>query len=233
MAALMARLYLFAEGQTEQTFADAVLKPHLANFGVYLHSPVLIAHARKKGKVHRGGGRRYLPMKNDILRFLSQEKGGDVFFTTLIDLYAIHTEFPGLQEAEKLRHLPQQRVESLENAFGEDVGDPRFVPHIQLHEYEAYLFSDPQWFAYFYDAHTRQIAALQAIAATHPTPEMINDGQHTAPSKRIIAELPDYEDAKAAVGPQIAELIGLDTIRTKCPHFAAWLGRLEQLGGNV
>jgi len=32
----MARLYLFAEGQTEQTFADTVLKPHLANIGVYL-----------------------------------------------------------------------------------------------------------------------------------------------------------------------------------------------------
>lgn len=26
----MARLYLFAEGQTEQTFADTVLRPHLA-----------------------------------------------------------------------------------------------------------------------------------------------------------------------------------------------------------
>src|SRR5205085_12516159 len=53
---LMARLYLFAEGTTEQTFADTVLKPHLASLGVYLHRPVLIAHARKKGKVHRGGG---------------------------------------------------------------------------------------------------------------------------------------------------------------------------------
>ncbi len=52
----MARLYLFAEGQTEQTFADNVLKPHLANFGVYLQGPVLIAHARRKGKIHRGGG---------------------------------------------------------------------------------------------------------------------------------------------------------------------------------
>ena len=50
----MPRLYLFAEGQTEQTFADTVLKPHLANVGVYLHPAVLIAHAKKKGKVHRG-----------------------------------------------------------------------------------------------------------------------------------------------------------------------------------
>ena len=103
----MPRLYLFAEGQTELTFADNVLKPHLANIGVYLHSPVRIAHAKKMGKVHRGGGRKYLPMRNDILRFLSQEKGSDVFFTTMIDLYAIHSGFPGLEEAEKLRHIPE------------------------------------------------------------------------------------------------------------------------------
>jgi len=59
-AALMARLYLFAEGQTELTFADTVLKPHLAYLGVYLHPPVLVAHAKKKGKIHRGGGRKYV-----------------------------------------------------------------------------------------------------------------------------------------------------------------------------
>jgi Domain of unknown function (DUF4276) len=229
----MPRLYLFAEGQTEQTFADTVLKPHLANFGVYLHPPVLIAHARKKGKIHRGGGRRYLPMKNDIQRFLAQEKRGDVFFTTMLDLYGIHPEFPGLAEAEKLRHMPDKCVESLEQAFAVDIGDIRFLPYLQLHEYEAYLFSDVTWFGYFYDHHEHQIAALQTIADGHTTPELIDDGQHSAPSKRIIAQFPDYEDGKSVVGPQVALLIGLDVIRRKCPHFAAWLSRLEQLGGGT
>src|SRR5262245_42332393 len=124
----MARLYLFAEGPTELTFADTVLKPHLAGVGVYLHRPVLVAHAKKKGKVHRGGGRKYIPMKNDVLRLLSQEKGGDVFFTTMIDLYAIHADFPELADGEKLRHMPDKRVEFLEQAFAKDVGDQRFVP---------------------------------------------------------------------------------------------------------
>ena len=228
----MARLYLFAEGQTEQTFADTVLKQHLANFGVYLHPPVLIAHAKKKGRVHRGGGRKYLPMKNDIVRLLGQEKGPDVFFTTMIDLYAIHSEFPGLVEAEALRHMPTKRVEALEHAFGHDIGDLRFVPYIQLHEYEAYLFSDPTAFRYFYDRHERQIAKLVAIAEGHESPELIDDGQHSAPSKRIIAQLPDYEDAKSTEGPQVAELIGLETIRAKCHHFAVWLSRLERLAGH-
>lgn len=228
----MARLYLFAEGATELTFADTVLKPHLANSGVYLHRPVLIAHAKKKGKTHRGGGRKYLPMKNDILRFVAQEKSADVFFTTMIDLYGIHAEFPRLDDAEKLRNVPVKRVEFLEQSFADDVSDPRFIPYIQLHEYQAYLFSDPTCFGYFYDHHEKEIAALKVIAEDHASPELIDDGQHSAPSKRIIAQLPDYEDAKPAVGPQVAELIGLDVIRGKCPHFHAWLSRLENLEIN-
>ena len=228
----MARLYLFAEGATEQTFADILLKPHLARHGVFMHNPVLLAHAKKKGRVHRGGGRKYLPMKNDILRFLAQEKDADVFFTTMIDLYCIHPDFPGLSEAENLRHMPEKRIEFLEQQFAKDISDSRFIPHIQLHEYEAYLFADPTCFKYFYDHHANEIAALKAIA-DHHAPELINDGQHSTPSKRIIAQLPDYEDAKSAVGPQVAELIGLDVIRSKCPHFSAWLSRLEGLGARM
>ena len=226
----MARLYLFAEGRTEQTFADTVLKPHLARFEVYLHPPVLVAHARRKGTVHRGGGRKYLPMRNDILRFLKQEKGADVFFTTMIDLYAIHADFPGLAEAEKLRQMPHKRVEAIEEAFATDICDVRFVLYIQLHEFEACLFSDPTCFEYFYDHHGKQIAALQAIAGRHETPEEIDDRPQKAPSKRIIDKFPDYEDAKPVIGPQVAELIGIRTIRDRCPHFAGWLARLEKLG---
>jgi len=225
----MARLYLFGEGQTEITFADTVLKPHLAQFGVYLDKKVQIAHARKKGKVHRGGGRSYQPMKDDIQRFLKQDQSGEVFFTTMIDLYAIHPGFPGLEDAEGLRLSPQDRVRALEKSFAEDIGSNRFIPYIQLHEYEAYLFSDPSHFEYCYDDSKKQIATLEAIAARYDTPELIDDGVNSAPSKRIIQQFPDYEDAKSVVGPEVAALIGLDKIKAKCPHFAEWVGRLEKL----
>ena len=96
----MVRLYLFAEGQTEQTFADTVLKSHLANYGVYMHRPVLIAHARKKGRLHKGGGRNFTVMQNEIIRLLKQETAKNVFFTTMIDLlHALHANFsrPGTE----------------------------------------------------------------------------------------------------------------------------------------
>lgn len=226
----MARLYLFAEGRTEQTFADTILKPHLANHGVYMHNPVLIAHSRKKGKVRRGGGSNFPAMQNDIVRFLKQESANDVFFTSMIDLYALPKGFPGTQEAEKYRQDPYKRVEALEASWADTTGDGRFIPFLQLHEYEAYLFADVSQLSFFYDNTDSAIKALQKIVDGVASPELIDDGPQTAPSKRIIEQFPEYEDAKTTVGPQAAERIGLTRIRSKCPHFAMWLEQLERLG---
>ena len=228
----MARLYLFAEGPTEQTFADTVLKPHLANCGVYMQGPILIAHARKKGRVHRGGGRNFTAMQNDIKRLLKQESGNEVFFTTMIDLYAIHSNFPGLEEAEKLRHDPYKRVEALERAWRNETCDGRFIPFIQLHEFEAYLFSDVSQFSFFFDNAASQISALRSAVNAVRSPELIDDGQYTAPSKRIIEQFPEYGDSKTRVGPQMAHRIGLGKIRSQCPHFRTWIERLEGLGAG-
>ena len=221
---------MFAEGVTEQVFVSDVLTRHLAQFCVYVHNPVLVAHARKKGQIHRGGGRRFRPMQNDIERFLKQDSGGGVYFTTMIDLYALHSDFPGLEEAEKLHHVPRDRVESLEESWMNETGDRRFIPFIELHEFESYLFCDLAKFAEFFDKADGGISELQKVADSVASPELIDDGQHTAPSKRIISQFRRYEKLKTSVGPQMAGLIGLSIIRSKCPHFDAWVCGLEQLG---
>ncbi len=226
----MVRLHLFVEGQTEQTFADMVLKPHLANFDVFMQKPALIAHAHKKGKVHRGGGRNFLAMQKDILTRLKEDPGSDVFFTTMIDLYGLPANFPGIEEAEKLRHLPYERVVALETSWVDDTEDKRFIPFIQLHEFEAYLFCDVSRFDFFFDNADSEVSALLKIADQFQSPELIDDGQHTAPSKRISGQFPEYEDSKPTIGSQMAERIGLENIRSQCSHFNGWIERLEKLG---
>lgn len=225
----MVRLHIFAEGRTEQTFADTVLRLHLASLGVYVSKPVLIAHARKKGRVHRGGGRNFTAMQRDIHRRLKQETGDEVFFTTMIDLYGLHRNFPGFDVAEELRHDPYKRVATLERAWSDETGDRRFIPFIQMHEFEAYLFSDVSHLAPFFDNAEARITRLRRETNDLNSPELINDGLHTSPSNRIIAQFPEYEGLKATVGPQAAERIGLAAIRSRCPHFAAWIHRLEHL----
>ncbi|MDD1760795.1 MAG: DUF4276 family protein, partial [Methanothrix sp.] len=59
------------------------------------------------------------------------------------------------------------------------------------------------------------------------TPEEINDGYETAPSKRIIRLFKSYQ--KVTDGYQIAQKIGIDVIRKECPHFNEWIGKLIQL----
>lgn len=225
----MTRLHLFAEGTTELVFAREVLGPHLWSYHVYLHNPVLTAHARKKGRVHRGGGRKFRPMQNDIERRLQEDHGPDVHFTTMIDLYALHQDFPGRGEADSLRNKPYDRVASLEQSWSRKTNDSRFIPFIQMHEFEAYLYTEVAKLAEFFDHASHGIEELQTIANSVRSPELIDDGQHTAPSKRIAAQFPTYERLKATVGPQMAMLIGLQKIRAACPHFDAWIRRLEQL----
>lgn len=221
------RLHVFAEGLTEQTFADTVLKPHLASLGVYMQKPSLIAHARKKRRTHRGGGRNFRAMQNDIERRRNQEPGRDVFFTTMIDLYGLDPKFPGAEEAAESGSDPYRRVEILQDSWLEATGDDRFIPFIQLHEFEAYLFCDVYRFSFFFQNAGSRISALQRVVDDFGSPELIDDGQHSAPSKRIISQFPDYQ--KTTVGPQMAKLIGLETITRKCPHFRGWIQRLEGL----
>jgi hypothetical protein len=59
---------------------------------------------------------------------------------------------------------------------------------------------------------------------------LIDDGQHSAPSKRIRKQFPDYPAAKPVAPVSIATMIDLSTIRSKCPHFNQWLTALEKLG---
>lgn len=120
-------------------------------------------------------------------------------------------------------------VTALEKTFGDDIGDPRFVPHLQLHEYETMLFADPEAFRIAFSDCDRAIEELKKIADSVPTIEHIDDGPTTAPSKRIIDLLPAYRGSKTSAGPDIAVVIGLPVIRSKCPHFDAWLTRLESL----
>ncbi len=223
----MVRLYLFAEGPTEQTFAQTVLAPHLVSFGVESVHGVKISSSITN-KEARGGGRNYEAMKQDILIKQKSNPGSDVFFTTMIDLYAIPHKFPGLAEADALKHIPYRRVEHLEAAFAADMGDRRFVPHIQLHEFETLLFCEPSWFAYS-GASAKQIEELAEIAAAYTSPELIDEGHHSAPRKRIESVIGRYKNEHALIGPQVAELIGLPTIRAKCPHFDAWITKLETL----
>ncbi len=229
----MKELYVFCEGQTEHGFCKQVLGPHLfpAHDG-RVHT-IRIAHSRHHGVIHRGGIGKYATLRRDILSETKRRDSGDIRFTTMIDLYKRPERLPG-KEANALNpNNPTPYVEALKRAFGDDISDRRFVPHLQLFEYETLLFSDPEGYRISFDDCDDAIEEMKRIAASFPSVEHIDDGEPTAPSKRIIALLPQYEGSKATAGPDIAEHIGLNVMRRRCLHFQAWVARLESLWGDA
>jgi hypothetical protein len=227
----MVRLYFYVEGQTEQEYVRRVLTTHLWTAGVQVMGAVLAATGRKHGHESRGGVIRYEPMRRDLGNLLRQHAGADVRFTTMFDLYGLHGDFPGWEGAEKQRHLPRERVVTLEKAFAADVADPRFLAHLQLHEFETFLLCDPSYLEFFCDEPAAGIAALRAAVEEKKSPELVNDGDTTAPSKRIIAHFPEYKRLKTTAGVEWAQCVDLAIVRQLCPHFDNWLKALETLGG--
>lgn len=229
----MVRLFFYVEGQTEQAYVDRVLKGDLSQFGVMVEGAIRVSTGKRHGVVYRGGGRHYAPMKKDLHNLLRQHRGADVRFTTMLDLYKLYRDFPGTDEADKLRHVPYERVKKLECALADDIGDSRLIPHIQLYEFETILFCQPDAFASYYENREDAIAELSKIAQSVATPEQIDDGELTAPSKRIGRCFPDYSDAKPDAPAVIAEAIPLGIVRKKCPHFGEWLMTLENLNHRL
>ena len=95
----------------------------------------------------------------------------------------------------------------------------RFTPNLQLHEFEALLLAEPKALKHFYPDRADAVVELcNDISGLEP--EEVNDGQFTAPSKRILHRIPDYD--KVVAGTLVALEIGLATLRARCPHFGAW-----------
>ena len=221
----MIRLHVTVEGRTEEAFVNRTLRPYLANFGVYADVRCVMT-GRKGGMGFRGGMSSYAKAKNDIVRWLKEDRNANVFFTTMFDYYALPNDFPGYAEAEKLQD-PYDKVTAIESSFDEDVADRRFVPYIQLHEFEALLFSSLEGFEALFDENEMDYKGIRNVLDAFPNPEDINDSPLTAPSKRIQSLIPGYN--KVAYGVMLAEYIGMDTLLEKCRHFRSWIEQLKSV----
>lgn len=224
----MIRLHVTTEGATERNFIKRILAPHLAEFGVFADArDVMTSRDKRLNYEYRGGLNSYGHVKRDISTWIKQDGRDNCWFTTMFDLYGLPRDFPDFGAIRASE--PYERVKTLERALKNDLNHPRFMPYIQLHEFEALLFTDIGQLDWEYLEHERQIANLVQMART-TEPELINDGRQTAPSKRIIREIPEFD--KATSGVIVAERIGLANLRQGCPHFNEWVASLELLGDS-
>ncbi len=221
----MKRVHVLAEGQTEETFVRDVLGPHLLAHDVYV-TPVIVSTKRVlAGQKFRGGVVSFGKLKSEILNLLRDKSAAAV--TTLIDFYGLPDDCPWPPSAP--RSLPRERVSAVELLMAQDIGSPRFIPHLSLHEFEAFLFVEPATTAAVLAPETPQelAQALATVREQFDGPEDINAGPTTHPSRRIADAWRRYN--KVRHGPLTAARVGLPALRAACPHFDAWVARLEML----
>jgi hypothetical protein len=222
--ALMIRVRVIVEGQTEASFVSGPLTAGLMGYGVFLFPTLLGVPGQRGGRVN------YDRVKKDVVTALKQDQG--VYCTTLFDLYGLGAGFD-LLVPDRAKG-GQQLVADLEHAMHRDISKAipslrteRFIPYVQIYEFEGLLFSDPRVLA---ESMSREDLAdqIELIRADHTTPEEINDGPETAPSKRLLRLDPRYD--KVRTGTVAAERMGIHTICQHCPRFRAWFERLATLG---
>ena len=122
------------------------------------------------------------------------------------------------------------QVSKLEDEFGKDVNCYKFIPYIQLHEFEALVLCDIDGLKDSYPNASEKLGRLkEEITSKYgDNMELVNNSAETAPSKLIIKALKDeYHYDKPKSGTEITDKVGIDTLRSNCQHFNDWLTRIE------
>jgi len=215
------------EGSTERAMVEHVFAPALEVKGIYLYPRVV-------GKPGHKGGNKFATVLRELKALLRQEPGSVV--TMFFDYYGLPGDWPSLEDARgrNPEHIPGILESAIAEAVAQEVGDDfnprRFIPYIQMHEVESLLFAGPAEMAEVFQQPDLE-SSFSGIVASCGGCECINDGPQTAPSKRIQNLYPSYKKGRSvnAHAYRIAQHIGINRIREKCPHFNEWISRLEQI----
>lgn len=215
--------HILVEGQTEESFVRQVLGPHLLGFGLHLN-PVLVSTKRSfDGTKFKGGVNSYSRLRQDVRLLLHDTSA--VVVTTMLDLYGVPADFVK-REAMPCASRPGHKASYLEQAFAADINHSRFLPYLSLHEFESLVLVEPAELTRAVGSPGKSLPPALSLGGLPP--EEINDGPTTHPAARIAAAFPAYK--KPLHGPLVTGRVGIPRLRSACPHFGAWVSRLEALG---
>lgn len=217
----MKRLEVIVEGQSEREFVFQVLAPYLERCGVvksYEVFPIVI----RTSPNHRGGVSKYQHLKDDILKSLSSSNQ-QLVVSMMIDYFRLPSNMPCPDNFDSISS-DNDKANAIEQKIAEDVNDNRFIPYIQVHEFEAFLYASSSGFDYCYGNDESRMKLLCDIIDNFKNPEEINTTPSGAPSKRILSIIPEYD--KVADGNLIIMQNGIDSILNTCPRFKNWVKTL-------
>jgi hypothetical protein len=188
-----------------------------ATHEIFSVTPIKIATSR----VSKGGFVNYAHLKNDATKYLREP---DTLVTMFVDYFRVPTSLPNYNSCNDRNQLIDDKINCLEKSIAADISNGNFIPYIQKYEFESLLFSNNAGFEALFGSgiYNRTLE----IISEFPNPEDINSGADTAPSKRLLQIMKNYD--KIADGNLIALEIGIDNILEKCDRFKVWINTLVE-----
>jgi len=222
---------VIAEGKSECIFIRRIL----ARYFLHHTGSRIILHAvqNETSFGYFGGVVNYPKLVQNINRQLGYHPFS--YVTTFIDFYGLATiDFPFYAEVLEHSSDPYGQVARLESILSHAVGNhERFIPYLQLHEFEALYFADYERFLKIDPSWSKkQKHRIMEIVDKNPNPELINNSYDTAPSKRLrnilhYHKVQHTDLYQNAVRGQARFVI--DHMRYKCPHFNVWIKKILEL----
>ena len=233
---------IIVEGSTEQAALKGLLGAHLWDCNLYPRFSVV---GDERGK---GGYKTFDVFVSQIRKFALTFP--DAYISTCFDYYGLDRgwRWPHVHE---IKHGENSnavnavtKAGKIEKALTDEVykeihsGIVRpecFYFYVQLHEFEALLFSDTDILGNMLKPRVAgndlQKTFREIKEEAEGDCERINDSLETAPSKRI-ENLARYKKGKSdqSHAPRILPAIGLPAVRRACRRFNGWVTQLEKLG---
>ena len=128
------RILVLVEGQTEERFIKDILSPYLLSFNLAIIPTIVVTKKLAGAPSHKGGGD-FLKFKADVLDLLGDTNASAV--TTLYDFY-------GFPKIPNLTETIYQDILQLEAEIASVFNNKSFKPYLQRHEFEAFMFIEPE-----------------------------------------------------------------------------------------
>ena len=216
----MANIFLIVEGETEEQFyKNQLQKSFLLPDGIYRHYFTVRLIPNKRGVYSRagsGGQVSYDSCVDIVRRFLRQATHCELV-VLILDYYGLNNTFKSHLSSE--HQTLEEKTKAIQERLEAEINSPKFKFRLQVHEFEAYLFSDPEVVVSHF-GEREKLSELNTILENFDNnPEAINDDPKTKPSKRLEVIFPSFEKGKLTDGLPITEKIGILKIRDKCSNF--------------
>lgn len=214
------QLHILCEGHSEEAFVENKLEKFFETKEISVDYSLITT---SKSKNIKGGNTDYNKIKGDILKLLENPNN---IVTTFVDYYRLPQNFPQYNNCKSAYLSAYEIKKCLENAFKMDIQSERFIPYIQLHEFETLIFADISNL----DLNNKQ--KLSSILSKFSNnPELINS--NNPPSQRISEIIDGYKNAKSRESARIMQNINIDNIRQSCKGFNEWIENILKTFENL